>query len=185
LTDLNLPWPLWTLEASDRRFDAQLLHEFIGSPLPEREVARVLGQEKVTRAMRYPELCRVEDPGHPHRIDIVRASGWTASGSDAALGQIENELNKKPENFGKLRGAEEKHLFTWVDGDTDRAVARPFRGSRAAKWSTSDSRAASRSSSRPSIKCGSCPCHADRMGLGNQRRMEPNDADPKGSASGD
>ena len=55
-------------------------------------------------------------------------SGWSASGSDAALELIEAELNAKPDNYGKLRGADEKHLFTWVDGDTDLAVARPFRG---------------------------------------------------------
>ena len=78
--------------------------------------------------MPYPELCRAEDHDPPHRIDIVRESGYSASGSDAALALIEEDLNAKPDNFGKPRGADEKHLHAWGHGDTDLAVARPFRG---------------------------------------------------------
>ena len=70
----------------------------------------------------------------PHRIDIVRASGYSASGSDAALALIEEDLNEKHDNFGKLRGADERHLYVWVDGDTDLAVARPFRGGKPDEW---------------------------------------------------
>jgi hypothetical protein len=125
---------LATLEAADRRFNRGRQHEFFGSPEPERRAAQVLAREKVTQAMPYPELCRAEGHEPPHRIGIVRESGWSASGSNAALALIEDDLNAKPDNFGKLRGADEKHLFTWVDHDTDLAVARPFRGGQVTKW---------------------------------------------------
>lgn len=122
------------LEQAGRRFERGRLHEFIGSPGPEQRAARELARERVTQAFPYPELCRAEHHEALHRIDVVRESGWSASGSDAALELIEAELNAKPDNYGKLRGADEKHLFTWVDGDTDLAVARPFRGGTPAEW---------------------------------------------------
>ena len=125
---------LSTLERAGRRLDRGGWHEFIGSPEVEREAAQVLVQEKVTLAVPYSELCRTEGHEPPHRICIVRESGWSASGSDAALTLIEEELSAKPDNLGKLRSGEEKHLFAWVDGDTDLAVARPFRGGQAAEW---------------------------------------------------
>lgn len=125
---------LAALEEVSRRFERGRLHEFIGSPKPEQDAAQTLAQEKVIQALPYPELCRAEQHEAPHRIDLVRESGWSASGSDAALELIEAELNAKPDNFGKLRGADEKHLFAWVDGDTDLAIARPFRGGRPAEW---------------------------------------------------
>lgn len=125
---------LAALEAAGRRFDRGRSHEFISSPAAERDAAQLLVYEKVTWAMPYPELCLAEDHGPPHRIEIVRGSGYSASGSDAALELIEEDLNAKRDNFYKLRGADEKHLFAWVDGDTDLAVARPFRGGQAAEW---------------------------------------------------
>lgn len=125
---------LAALEKADRRFERGRLHEFIGPPEPERRAAHALSREKVTQAFPYPELCRAEQHEAPHRIDVVRESGWSASGSDAALELIEADLNAKPDNYGKLRGADEKHLFAWVDRDTDLAVARPFRGGTPTEW---------------------------------------------------
>jgi hypothetical protein len=125
---------LAVLEAADRRFERWRSHEFIGSPRAERDAAQVLLQEHVEMAMPYPELCRAEGHAPPHRIEIVRQSGYSASGSDAALSLIESELNEKPDNFGKLRGADEKHLFVWLDAETDLAIARPFRGGQPTEW---------------------------------------------------
>lgn len=122
------------LEEVGRRFERGRLHEFIGSPKPEQDAARTLAQEKVIQALPFPELCRAERHEAPHRIDLVRESHWSASGSNAALELIEAELNAKPDNFSKLRGVAEKYLFAWVDGDTDLAVARPFRGGSAVEW---------------------------------------------------
>lgn len=125
---------LATLEEAGRHYGRGGLGDFIGSPTAEMHAAAALSREKVTWAMPFPELCRAEGHERPHRIDLVMESGGTASGSDATLTLIEMEVNAKPDNFGKLRGGEVKHLFVWVDAATDIAVARPFRGGRAAKW---------------------------------------------------
>jgi hypothetical protein len=125
---------LAVLETAGREFDSGRLHEFIDTPLPLREAVSLLAGEKVKHARRYSLLCRVEGHQPPHRIDIVRQSGYSAAGSDAALTLIEEVLNTKHDNFGKLRGADERHLYVWVDRDTDLAVARPFRGGTATKW---------------------------------------------------
>lgn len=123
-----------TLEDAGRQLDRGRFHDFWGSPATERGAARALINEKVIWAKPYPELCRAEAHDPPHRIDIVRETGGTASGSEAALVLIEAELADHPDNFAKLRGADEKHLFVWIDGDTDLAIARPFRGGQVADW---------------------------------------------------
>lgn len=125
---------LAALEESGRRFERGRFHEFIGSPRPEQEAAQALARDKVVQALPFTELCTAEGHGDTHRIDLVREVGWSASGSDAALDLVEAELNAKPDNFGKLRGADEKHLFAWVDRDTDLAIARPFRGGQPVEW---------------------------------------------------
>lgn len=125
---------LATLEEAGRRYGRSGLGDFIGSPKAEMQAAAALNQEKVTWAMPFPELCHAEGHERPHRIDLAMESGGTASGSDATLTLIEMEVNAKPDNFGKLRGGAVKHLFIWVDAATDIAVARPFRGGRAAEW---------------------------------------------------
>lgn len=125
---------LAVLEAAGRQFERHKWHEFIGSPPGEIQAAQTLAREHVEMAVPYPLLCEVEGHEPPHRIEIVRHTGHTASGSDAALSLIESELNDKPDNFGKLRGADEKGLFVWLDDDTDLAIVRPFRGGRPTEW---------------------------------------------------
>lgn len=125
---------LCSLERAGRQYGRGGLGEFLGSPPVEQEAALAVAREKVTWAMPYPELCRAEGHEPPHRIELFMESGGSASGSDAALGLIEAEVNAKPDNFGKLRGGKVKHLFVWVDAATDIAVARPFRGGRVAEW---------------------------------------------------
>lgn len=147
---------LAVLDAAGKTFDRAQLHEFWGSPSGEQQAATALAQEHVDRAAPFPELCHALGPERAHQIQIVRAGGWSASGSVAALALIQEELNAKPDNFAKLRGAGEKHLFVWVDSDTDLAVARPFRGGTAAElWTTSGSRATAQYCLRLSISCGS------------------------------
>lgn len=125
---------LVVLETCGRAFESNRWHEFIGSPADEQAAARSLRREHVARASPFPELCNAEGPEHAHRIEVVRTSGWSASGSDAALALIEEDLNGHVDNGQKLRDAEEKHLFVWVDCETDMSVARPFRGGQAAQW---------------------------------------------------
>lgn len=125
---------LAALERVGRRFERHSWHEFIGSPAGEQLAAQTLAKEHVEMALPYPELCRAEGHDPPHRIEIVRQSGYSASGSDASLSLIETELNDKPDNFGKLRGVDEKHLYLWLDSDTDLAIARPFRGGSVTDW---------------------------------------------------
>lgn len=122
---------LAVLEAAGRKVNRGAWEEFWGAPESVQKAAQVLAQDNVVQAMPYPLLCEAEGHGPPHRIDLVRESGWMASGSDAALGLIEDELRTKPDNVGKLRGGDLKHLFVWVDKDTDLDVARPFRGGEA------------------------------------------------------
>lgn len=125
---------LAVLEGASRRFKRSHLHEFIGASPEVCDAAQALAREHVEWAMPYPELCRAEGHAPPHRIEIVRQFGYTASGSDASLALIEADLNTKPDNFGKLRGVDDKHLFAWLDSDTDLAVARPLRGGSVTEW---------------------------------------------------
>lgn len=155
-TSLHMCWEVWlddvdvkyrglvarlephiaVLEASGRTFDSRKLHQFIGAPASEQDAATAIAREHVEQASPRLDLCAMRATGHEHRIEIVRVSGWAASGSDSALSLIEEELNGRADNGAKLReaGADECHLFVWVDRDTDLAVARPFRGGQAAKW---------------------------------------------------
>lgn len=55
-------------------------------------------------------------------------SGGAASGSDGALEHLISALESKPDNVEKLRasGADERHLFVWIDDNTNFAIARPL-----------------------------------------------------------
>lgn len=76
-----------------------------------------------------------EDPDHIHRMLIMTTSGGSVSGSDESLDLLMDALNEKNDNPAKLRasGAEQRHLFVWLDGDTWFNIARPL-GHEAPAW---------------------------------------------------
>lgn len=78
---------------------------------------------------------REEDPDHVHRLHLVTVSGGSVNGSDESLDLLMDTLNKKRDNPAKLRasGAEQRHLFVWLDGDTWFKIARPL-GHEAPAW---------------------------------------------------
>lgn len=65
---------------------------------------------------------------HDHQILVSLGSGGSSSGSDEALGLLADALSKKKDNPQKLResGAEQRHLFVWLDDDTRFDIARPL-----------------------------------------------------------
>ena len=50
------------------------------------------------------------------------------SGSDEALAALTAELDLKPDNATKLQasGANHRHLFVWLDGNTPYKISRPL-----------------------------------------------------------
>lgn len=65
---------------------------------------------------------------HTHRVIASLGSGGSSSGSDQALDLLIKALDKKEDNPKKLKasGAEERHLFVWLDDDTRLDIARPL-----------------------------------------------------------
>lgn len=68
------------------------------------------------------------DSGHVHIVIVSSGGGGSASGSDEALERLTAALTAKTDNPKKLAasGAEERHLFVWIDGDTPFAIERPL-----------------------------------------------------------
>lgn len=71
---------------------------------------------------------RTEDPEHVHFIFPSTGSGGRSSGSNESLDRLMDVLNKKTDNQTKLRnsGASRRHLFVWLDDDTEHEIARPL-----------------------------------------------------------
>jgi hypothetical protein len=71
---------------------------------------------------------RPEDPNHVHCILVSTGSGGSAHGSDESLGRLMEALNEKTDNPSKLSesGAEQGHLFVWLDDDTSYNIALPL-----------------------------------------------------------
>jgi hypothetical protein len=65
---------------------------------------------------------------HTHKVVTALGSGGSSSGSDEALGLLTDALGKKNDNPKKLKasGAEQRHLFVWLDDDTRFDIARPL-----------------------------------------------------------
>ncbi|MBF4626087.1 hypothetical protein [Curtobacterium flaccumfaciens] len=104
---------------------------------PNRKVAvATLQREHVEHAVQTPEICSREGEEHEHGVLWSTSGGYVASGSDAALREIEETLNDKPDNYRKLAesGAETRVLFVWVDRDTEGSITRPLRDGISEKW---------------------------------------------------
>jgi hypothetical protein len=109
-------------------FDDQpaLVHVFEEGELSH--VYRPLLAAGVERATHVPHRDRPEDPDHVHRMFVSTGSGGSVSGSDESLDRLMEELNEKPDNATKLRasGADQRHLFVWLNDDTGYNIARPL-----------------------------------------------------------
>ncbi|WP_461186761.1 hypothetical protein [Arthrobacter sp. Z4-13] len=109
-------------------FDDQpaLLHVFEQGELSH--VYQPLLTAGVERATHVPHRDRPEDPDHVHRIFVSTGSGGSVSGSDESLDRLMEELNQKRDNARKLfaSGADQRHLFVWLNDDTWYNIARPL-----------------------------------------------------------
>lgn len=109
-------------------FDDQdaLLHVFETGEFSH--IYRPLLEAGVERATHVPHRDRPDAPDHVHRIWVSTGSGGSVSGSDESLDRLMEELNKKTDNPEKLRasGAEQRHLFVWLNDDTWYNIARPL-----------------------------------------------------------
>lgn len=104
---------------------------------PDRERAVVtLHRERVEHAEQTPEICAREGTEHIHGVVWSTSGSYVASGSDAALLEIEETLNGKPDNYRKLTesGAQTRVLLVWVAQDTDGSITRPLRDGIAERW---------------------------------------------------
>ncbi|MBO1740722.1 hypothetical protein [Leifsonia sp. TF02-11] len=84
-------------------------------------------QAGVERALAAPHHDHA-DPSHSHRIIPSLGGGGSVGGSDEALAGLVAELGRKPDNPAKLSssGAEQRHLFVWLDDDSRFDIARPL-----------------------------------------------------------
>ncbi|MFF5794507.1 hypothetical protein ACFY5D_20890 [Paeniglutamicibacter sp. NPDC012692] len=82
----------------------------------------------VERAIPFPHSKSPEEPDHVHRISVSAGSGGSVSGIDESLDLLMKALNKKTDNPLKLRasGAQNGHLFVWLDDDTWYNIVRPL-----------------------------------------------------------
>lgn len=91
---------------------------------------RALLDAGVIRAGSAPHEVRSDDPGHAHRITVSLASGGSVTDSNDALGRLLTSLKEKPDNAKKLAesGADSRHLFVWVNGNTAGSITRTLVG---------------------------------------------------------
>lgn len=96
----------------------------------------LLAQDSVQAAYRSPELCAAMSTHSTHYIVFMSSGGGSASGSEASLSLILTELLGREDNFKKLRAesVDQRHLFVWLDDQTDFAVARPLDRQDDSRW---------------------------------------------------
>lgn len=99
--------------------------------IQQRELSHIylpLLEAGVERALFAPHEPNSDDPDHLHRIFVSTGSGGTANGSEDALERLLAALSEKDDNSRKLAasGAEQRHLFVWIDDDTPFNIARPL-----------------------------------------------------------
>lgn len=95
---------------------------------PARSAVEILVRDQVQTVERWPEYCEAQDVHSTHCITFMSSGGGSAGGSDASLALIVEELQARDDNSRKLRAetVSERHLFAWLDDQTDFAVARPL-----------------------------------------------------------
>ncbi len=91
---------------------------------------RPLLEAGVIRAGSVPHKVNPDDPGHSHRINVSLVSGGSVTDSNDAVARLLTSLKEKPDNAKKLAesGADSRHLFVWVDGNTSGSITRTLTG---------------------------------------------------------
>ena len=89
------------------------------------ELFRKLLQMRVERASTRPHEKEVS-PDHVHRVIVSVGGGGSATDSDDAVALLTDVLALKSDNAKKLSesGADQRHLFVWIDGATPFAIER-------------------------------------------------------------
>ncbi len=102
------------------------IHVNQGGPLVE--YYRPLLDAGVERATHAPHRVDPNNPDHLHEVWVMTGSGGSASGSNESLERLLDALSDKTDNSKKLAatGAEQRHLFVWVNDDTWYNIARPL-----------------------------------------------------------
>lgn len=82
----------------------------------------------VEQAAYEPHPQSQDDPAHSHQMLVSTGSGGSASGSDEAVDRLMSELNTRTDDPKKLleSGAEQRHLFVWLNDDSPHKIARPL-----------------------------------------------------------
>lgn len=101
-------------------------YAFVSQPAHVQAAVQGLVNNGIEFASAPPELCRGDD--HDHTVRWLVGGGGVARDSDSALARIEADLNAHPDNFRKLlaAGADEMHLFVWIDAETPFSITRAF-----------------------------------------------------------
>lgn len=114
--------------AGEERFDGQQAAVHVLEKKSLSHLYLPLIEAKVKSASSAPHETKSDDPDHVHRLIVTTSSGGSVSGSDEALAALTAELDLKPDNAIKLRasGANQCHLFVWLDGNTPYKISRPL-----------------------------------------------------------
>lgn len=112
------------------------LYRLLTGSQSHRAAVAALLQDRVEHAAQVPEICANHQGAHAHGVFWSTSGSYTASGSDAAVLEVEETLKGKPDNFRKLveSGASTKVLFVWVDLDTDGSITRPLAAHADERW---------------------------------------------------
>lgn len=101
-----------------------------------RGAVEILVRDRVQSVERWAEYCQAQDDHPIHCITFMTSGGGSAAGSEDSLALIVEELLARDDNSRKLRAetVSERHLFAWLDDQTDFAVARPLDRDDDARW---------------------------------------------------
>lgn len=113
--------------AGETRFEDQLAMEHLLEKGALSHIYLPLLQAGVERASTGLDQ-KHPDPDHIHQLFISTGSGGSVGGSDESLDRLLEELDKKSDNPAKLcaSGADQRHLFVWLDDDSPYNIARPL-----------------------------------------------------------
>lgn len=106
--------------------DIEHLDDMIVARMPPGEV-RVAGVAVLAERVIDARVFHTKDPS-VRRLFYTPMGSWVSKGADDGLRIIEEHLADNPDNHRKLAraGADQSHLFLWLDSDTNGAVAATF-----------------------------------------------------------
>jgi len=114
-------------QAGVKFFDRHRAATHVRQQGPLSSVYEVLVLAGITRASAMPRHNHKRDL-EPHRLIPAHDSGGLVGDSDRAVTLLAAALQKKADNPKKLgeSGAEQRHLFVWLDGDTPDDIGLPL-----------------------------------------------------------